>query len=516
MHIKQAMHKKQQAGQALPISPTKLKGEQMRHIKLLSLVMALAIALSLTATAAEATPEVASEQAELAVEQRDYEKFEEIYEIYRDNFFEDKEVQDILLDTIKGVMEQDPEMFEVFVDALLSSGDRFSKYLDPQEVYDLENQKSFGGVGITVNETPAGIAITEVTPDSPADIAGLMVDDVLVTVNGNIVSNLSVNVVVDMARGEVGTAVEYGILRPSTGELLSFSLVREPITTVTVTYEIYDDYAVCDINDFSGMLTFIEFYRFMGALEEAGVDNVIFDVRGNPGGDLGVVLDILNLLLPTEDLTITTVLPRDEENKVEYKSTGRGTQLDKVVVLVDGYSASAAELFAVVLQEHDIAEIIGTGTFGKAIGQTYFELSDGTIAVITTIQVTSPSGRKYHDVGVAPDIYMQNSTTPRVLPAMMPLNDRNYTEIYMGSASDAVLALEQRLVYLGLMSKADALFDEATAGAIAVYQTRSGLADTGEFDLATLISLTDTINHIKTIPTENDDQFAAAVEIMEG
>ncbi|HWQ50339.1 MAG TPA: S41 family peptidase [Terriglobales bacterium] len=476
-----------------------------------ALILALALVFSLVGYA-----EDAAEPATAATgEQRDFAKFKEIFDLYNEYYYLDKAPEDMLLDAIKLLMEEDPALYRELVDALMSSGDKYSHYLDPEEVAALDAEKIYGGIGVTVAIQNAGLAVTELTPGSPAETAGILVGDVIVSIDGHPVKNLTIDTVAEFARGEVGTKVVYNVLRPATGELLSFEMVREELTVVTVTYELKEDYAICRINDFSGLLTFFEFYDFLETINEAGIDNVVFDLRSNPGGDLAVVLDMLNYLIPGEGKPITTVIPRDETKSVTYSTTGRGREMGKMVILVDGHTASAAELFAVVLQEYQLATVIGTATYGKAIGQTYFTLDDGTIAAITTLQATTPTGRKYNELGVAPDVYLVNSETPRVLPACDPLNFENFTLARIGAESAATRALEQRLVLLGFLKEADTLFDEDTAYALSVFQTRAGLAVTGMFDRETLIALTDTVNYLKTITVKNDDQLAAAVAMME-
>ena len=489
-----------------------MKTSHLRR-RILALILTFALALSFVGYAADTTAEPTL--AETTGEQTDFDKFKEIYDLYNEYYYQDKSSEDMLLDTIKQLMEENPDLYRQLVDALMASGDKYSHYLDPEEVEALETQKIYGGVGVTVAIQDAGLTVTEITPESPAENAGILVGDVIVSIDGHPVKNLTIETISEFARGEVGTKVNYTVLRPSTGELLSFDMVREELTSVTVTYELKDDYAICRINDFSGLLTFFEFYDFLDAIDEAGIDNVIFDVRGNPGGDLTVVLDMLNYLIPGEGKPITTIIPRDESKSVTYSTTGRGREMGKMVILVDGHTASAAELFAVVLQEYQLATVIGTTTYGKAIGQTYFTLDDGSIAAITTLQATTPTGRKYNELGVTPNVYLANSETPRVLPACEPLNFDNFADARIETESTTNLALEQRLVLLGFLKEADTLFDGETADALSVFQSRAGLDATGEFDRNTLIALTDTVNYLKTITVKNDDQLAAAVAMME-
>ena len=483
--------------------------------RILATVLALIIALPFAAFAEDATIGLISAPVAGPAEQQDYAKFMEIYDLYRKYYYIDKAPEEMLLDAIEGLMEQNPELYRQIVDALLSSGDPYSHYMDLETVHEEETYKIYGGVGVTVAVVVEGLSITEVTPQSPADEAGIKVGDIATAIDGRALKNLTLDVISEFARGEVGTAVAYSVLRPSTGEVLSFEMIRSELMLVTVVYELHDTYAVCRINDFSGFLTVLEFISFLGVLEDTGIKNIIFDVRDNPGGELLVTLDMLNFLIPGDDRPLTTIIPRDETQSVTYYTTGRGKELGKIAILVNGHTASAAELFAVALQEYQLAKVIGTATFGKAIGQTQFILDDGTNAVITTLQATSPAGRKYHEKGVAPDIFVTNTSSDRILPACEVLNFDNFASAYIGADSVATLALEQRLVILGLLNTADTVFDADTAAALSVFQRRVGIEETGTFTSETLIGLTDMINLLKTIKITNDDQMATAVAMME-
>ena len=170
-----------------------------------------------------------------------------------------------------------------------------------------------------------------------------------------------------------------------------------------------------------------------------------------------------------------------------------------MVILIDETTASAAELFAIALQEYDIAELVGKKTYGKAIGQQYFELEDGSEAIITAIQVTSPKGVKYNGVGVTPDYEVDNTEVPRELPDFIVFSHANYQQAVFGADNEAVEALEQRLVLLGVMREADSVFDQDTAQALAIYQKNMGLEQTGELDLLTFQSITDLVNAVKNV-----------------
>ena len=457
----------------------------------------------------------------LADEVRDYSKFEEVYELYKEYFYVEKDEEAILLDTLKTLLENDPELFGQVMDALMKSGDPYSRYSPPETVQAEQTAKQYGGVGMTVQPQDDGrILVVELNPGGAAETAGIQIGDQITAIDGVSVLNLTPEAAVELGRGEVGTNVTYSMYRASTGEMLSFTMVREQLTTVTVSYEFITDeqsgetYAYCRINDFLGMLTYVEFVQFIKDLQNNGVDRILFDIRNNPGGDLNIVLDLINYLIPGEGHLITTVVPRDESQTQEVVTTGRGIETECMVILIDETTASAAELFAIALQEYDIAELVGKKTYGKAIGQQYFELEDGSEAIITAIQVTSPKGVKYNGVGVTPDYEVDNTEVPRELPDFIVFSHANYQQAVFWADNEVVEALEQRLVLLGVMREADSVFDQDTAQALAIYQKNMGLEQTGELDLLTFQSITDLVNAVKNVRYVHDDQLDKAVELI--
>ena len=456
-----------------------------------------------------------------AEEIRDYSKFETVYDLYKEYYYLDKEGESILLDSFRTLLTSHPELFDEVMDSLMKSGDRFSRYLPPAAVQAQETAKLFGGVGMSVQQLEDGrIVVVELTPGSAAGSAGIKIGDQIVAIDDRSVLNLTVSAVVEIGRGEIGDEVTYTMFRSETGELLSFTMVREAVSTVTVSYEIETDkssgvaYALCRINDFTGLQTYFEFVQFLHELEDFQVDRIVFDVRDNPGGDLDIVLDILNYLIPGEGKPLAKAIPRDESQAVEYLTTGRGIETGRIVVLVNQNTASAAELFSIALQDYGIAKIVGTQTYGKAVGQQYFDLEDGSEAVISAIQVASPLGKRYHEIGVIPDFEVKNTQTPRELPQFSVFSHGNYQQAVVGADNEVVYALEQRLVLLKLLISADTFFDKDTAQALLLYQNRMGLEPTGTLDLLTFQSITDLINVVKTVQIEHDNQMDKAVELI--
>ncbi|NLT57584.1 MAG: PDZ domain-containing protein [Clostridiales bacterium] len=478
----------------------------------------------LPALAQETLPQPAPAAEAAPAEDKSYEKFVEILDLYVDNYYVERDREQALLDAFRVLLEQDPERFAMLTDALLSGADPYGRYLSPEGAEAEENAKIYGGIGASIVEEGGRILVDSlISGDCAAARAGMLPGDQILSIDGHSVLNLTAAALTEFSRGEVGTPVSYAVYRAATGEMLQFDMVRERLVVETVQWTFKEfttadgkteRYADCRIHDFVGFLTYLEFVEFKNACLELGVDRLLFDLRGNPGGDFTVVLDIINWLVPEEDRTICTVVTRNEEDNEAYKTSGRGIETDRIVILVDEQTASAAELMAIALQDFGLAKVVGQQTFGKAIGQSYFPLEDGSFALITVMQLLSPKGTAYHDVGVTPDLPVQNSTTPRPLPAFIRFAHDNFEQVAPGAESEVVEALEQRQVLLGLMSQADPLFDQSTEEALRIYQRGMGLEETGTLTRETFESITDLVNLVKDLQLQNDDQMARAVELI--
>ncbi len=473
------------------------------------MLAALLLCGSLSAFAAEGTGSSASQSAASATS---YEKFEALLEVFVENHIAGRDTERVLKETIKELLEKDPELFLELMDAMTSSGDEYSRYLTNEMWTELNTYKQYGGIGVTVAVVDSRVLVTEVMAGSAADEAGVKKGDCFVTVDGTDVSNLTLEAVTELVRGDVGKPVTLGLLRPSEGKTYQFTITRRELTSQTVYVQVLDDGAgYIRIVDFNGIGTYFEMVDAVTELEAEGVTNVIYDVRNNPGGDLLVVLNMIDYLVSQKDALICTLIGRDPATqKQEYRTTGKGTSFKNSVVLVNGNTISAAELFAVALQELGVATVVGTTTYGKAVGQTYFEVADGSALAVTTFEILSPKGEHYNTLGVRPNITVENPLLPVQLPKMEFFNHGNYTQAVSGSVNKVVLALEQRLVTMGYLMTADETFSSDTEQALRLYQKNAGLTVTGKLDLKTFQSISDTINVLKTYKTEQDDQLAAA------
>ncbi len=294
-------------------------------------------------------------------------------------------------------------LVEAAADGMVSAlPDGWSYYMTAEEYAASEDTTSddFVGIGVTAYfDEAAGLRITQVYTDSPAQKAGLHFFDVITRVDGRDTLDLGSDASFDAVRGEENTDVVLTIFRASTGETLDITVTRGRITEHELQSELLDGgIGYIRISGFSENVN----NQFRAAVENLiadGATSLIFDVRFNPGGRLDVLTDMLDMLLP-EGVLIRWV----DKNGNEGSISSDADCIDlPMVVLAHEYSYSAAEFFAAVLQEYGAAEVVGMQTTGKCFAQSKFVLSDGSAIAISTLQYTTPSGKSLGGVGITPD-----------------------------------------------------------------------------------------------------------------
>lgn len=287
-------------------------------------------------------------------------------------------------------------------------GDVYSTYYSAAEYKDLMEsfEGSYTGIGSYVSQNMNTGAITLINPfeGGPADLAGIKKDDILVSIDGEEVTGMDLNMAVSKMKGEAGTDVNVQIYRPSEEAYLDFTITRAVVEVPTVSYEMLEnEVGYIQLMDFD-VITVEQFKHAVEDLKNQGAKSMIFDLRDNGGGLLNSVSEILDILLP-EGLLVYT---EDKEgNRSELWADDPDCVDLPMVVLVNGNSASASELFTGALRDYEKAEIIGTTTYGKGIVQSFFQLSDGSAVKLTTSEYFTPKGLPIHGIGVEPDIIVE-------------------------------------------------------------------------------------------------------------
>ena len=288
-------------------------------------------------------------------------------------------------------------------------GDPYSVYYDKEETEELldSTEGKYAGIGALMAQDQETLEITvqEVYKDTPAEEAGMKEGDVLLSVDGDDVTGMSLSEVVDLVKGEENTKVSVTVRRA--GGNVDLEMTRKIVETQTVETEMKDGgVGYLKITEFD-TVTYEQFQNRLESLEEAGMTGLVVDLRDNPGGNLDTVCQILDLLLPEGTIVYT-----EDKNgeRVDTKTSDEEHQFTKpMAVLVNGGSASASEVFSGAVQDYGIGTIIGTQTYGKGIVQTLYSLSDGSCLKLTTAQYFTPDGRNIHGEGITPDIVLEKT-----------------------------------------------------------------------------------------------------------
>ena len=286
-------------------------------------------------------------------------------------------------------------------------GDPYSTYYTAEEYKELteDTEGVYRGIGVTMQKDVSTGAVTVVKcfEGAPGAEAGLQPQDQLVKVNGEDITDKELSEVVKMIKTSKSDTVTLTILREGESDYREVEVTLDTVEAPMVEHEMLDDkIGYITINQFAET-TASQYETALEDLNNQGMERLIVDVRDNPGGLLTSVCDVLDSMLPEELLVYT-----EDKNgkKSEYNATGTD-QFDKpMVILVNGNSASAAEIFSGALQDYKVAKLVGTTTFGKGIVQQIFNLSDGSAVKMTISKYYTPSGRCIHGTGLEPDVEM--------------------------------------------------------------------------------------------------------------
>ena len=285
-------------------------------------------------------------------------------------------------------------------------GDPYTEYYDEEEtkaLYESTNGE-FSGIGATMSKSldSGEITVSNVYEDSPADKAGMKQGDVIYEVDGRSVSGQDLETVVSWIKGEQGTDVTLCVLRD--GEEVELTATRDIIEVQTVSSEMKDgQIGYIAVSEFDSV-TYDQFEAALEELESQGMQGLVIDLRGNPGGNLTTVTDMLKLLLPEG----TIVSTKDKYgNTEEISCDGKHEFTKPLAVLVNQYSASASEIFSGAIQDYGTGTIVGMTTYGKGVVQQLMDLGDGTCLKVTIAEYYTPSGRSINGTGVEPDVEVE-------------------------------------------------------------------------------------------------------------
>ena len=291
-----------------------------------------------------------------------------------------------------------------------SLGDRYTRFLDPKEYKEMqqENRGDFEGIGAVLDTKDGRVFIKNPTEDSPAERARLQPGDIILKVDGKLIQGLEIIEVRNRIRGPRGTKVKLTIKREGVPQLLEFEIERAVIPFKIVEWKMEDEankvgyIALRQFNEQSDQ----QLDKALTKLERLGMRGLVLDLRMNPGGLLDVAVDVGSRFIRDGDIVII-------QDKGGQRSSRRATpskynhRVSPLAVLIDQSSASASEIVAGAIRDHKAGTLVGVDSFGKGLVQTILNLEGGAAVSITTAKFFTPSGRDVSKEKIHPDVVVE-------------------------------------------------------------------------------------------------------------
>lgn len=411
------------------------------------------------------------------------------------------------------VIEKNPELYESVLKAMLSSIDENSAYFNEAESKKLVDSLNdeISGIGVNVISNNGSIIVTQPIPNSPAEKAGIKAGDIIIGADGTDLRGMEFDTALEYIRGPIGTKVEVKVIRSGAKEPLIFPVVRNEVASSPLDYEIVEENGKKMVIITLYSFTDTSYESFKEVLKKADaekINNVIIDLRNNGGGYLRQAADIANLFLP-KGAVITREDHKIDMFDKEYRASGQGKSY-KVAVLINGMSASAAEVLTAALSENGVAKVYGEKSFGKGTVQTIVEVPQNSMMKYTTAFYTTPLGNNIHGVGIHPDVEIKNSTKPM---DMTEFDFFTLKQVYrIGDKGAEIENAKKMLDRFGIfVGEINDIYDENLKIAVTTYQSVQGLYPYGVLDITTQHNLYEALRNSKV---EVDDQLEAAKKMF--
>ncbi|ADL70048.1 carboxyl-terminal protease [Thermoanaerobacterium thermosaccharolyticum DSM 571] len=391
------------------------------------------------------------------------------------------------------------QMEEGAIKGILSSLDKYSTYFTKDEMDSFTESTSgtFTGVGMVVEQRDNDIVVVSTVDGSPAQKAGVKSGYIVVSVDGKDVTGMSVNDVTNLIKGEKGTKVKIGFL--VNGKTVEYEITRDVIKINPVSYKIINGIGYIDISEFNGN-TEDNVAKALDYMDQNNIKKLVIDLRDNPGGYLSEAVDVANFFVPAGP--VVTVAMNGGNNQTYYSNLKN--QKYKLAVLINGGTASAAEILAGAIQDTKAGILVGENSYGKGTVQEVFPFSDGSGIKLTIAKYLLPSGRWIDGTGLKPDVEVKDSRV--ALPELVYTKD-----IKKGDTGNDVKLLQSYLSLLGYYKgEPNGYFGNDTYDAIVSFQKYAGIPATGVLDRGT----TDALSYFYGLTLKNDAQLNKAIELL--
>lgn len=426
-------------------------------------------------------------------------KIGQAYELIHKAYVEEVDHEQLVQGAIQGMVGTLNDPYSVYMDK--QTTERFNDSLD----------SSFDGIGAQVTIEEGKLLIVAPIKNTPAEKAKLKPRDQILTIDGESVEGLDLHEATTKIRGEKGTVVKLEILRQGSSKPFEVSITRDEVPIVTVFSEVKKNgekkIGYMEITSFAEN-TAKDFINELQQLEEKEkIDGLIIDVRGNPGGMLSSVEEILQELVRGNEPYVQ--IEERDGSKKPYASGLKEKKPYPISVLIDEGSASASEILAAALNEIEGYDLIGTKTFGKGTVQQAVPLDDGSNIKLTMFKWLTPKGNWIHEKGIKPTIEVKQ-------PVLFYAHSLVIEETLARDMNNEDVKLAQQLLTgLGYgTGRKDGYFDEQTERAVRAFQSIQKVAVTGKIDEQTANKMEEAI--IQTIQDEkNDLQLQVALKSLQ-
>ncbi|MFZ7131626.1 MAG: S41 family peptidase [Eubacteriales bacterium] len=310
-----------------------------------------------------------------------------------ENYYQDIQETDLMEGALKGMFQAVGDPYTVYYDQ-----DQYASYME-------QIQGTYVGIGVVVSlDENNVVTVVSAIEGSPGKKAGLISGDKILKINGEETVGLNLEDVVSKIKGDKGTPVTLSIQRVGSNELIDKQILREEIVMKSVSSKVMEgDIGYLSITQFE-TYTADEFTEHLDSLLSQDIKGLVLDVRDNPGGMMDIVVEIVDRLMGESVIVYT----QDKKGNKEYQYSDEKHKVDlPMVVLINGGSASASEIFAGALQDTKTATIVGTTSFGKGIVQRMSDVGDGTGYKITVSEYFTPNDRNIHGKGIEPDVEVE-------------------------------------------------------------------------------------------------------------